>query len=310
MKPPVAKTRLAPELRARVLELRRTHSAGEVAKLTGLSVGTIKALASRAGVTRDNAVARAFFALPALVLVDSAAVAVPVALPERRGITGHADTDAMLWLRQVIETGDEALIAKAMQAAERIKTPPAELERRYADHLVRTSGGNVMQGLFSFGFADLTGHAKTVLDKQARRRDAVGRFGSEAGVFADTAPERFCKDVLVKVKPDTQWSRYPLEPTCAAFEAHAAMRPHTLDDCLSELAYWSALYRLRSAWSNSGDPWPQVGAREDYLHHCMSLLRPKDRGEAKEVLRYLVSDHGKDSVGEEATDLILLNLVG
>ena len=31
MKPPVAKTRLAPELRARVLELRRTHSAGDVA---------------------------------------------------------------------------------------------------------------------------------------------------------------------------------------------------------------------------------------------------------------------------------------
>lgn len=115
MKPPVAKTRLAPELRARVLELRRTHSAGEVAKLTGLPVGTIKALVSRAGVTRDNAVARAFFALPALVLVDSAAVAVPVALPERRGITGHADTDAMLWLRQVIETGDEALNAKAIR---------------------------------------------------------------------------------------------------------------------------------------------------------------------------------------------------
>ena len=69
MKPPVAKTRLAPELRARVLELRRTHSAGNVAKLTGLPVGTIKALVSRAGVTRDNDVARAFFALPALVMV-------------------------------------------------------------------------------------------------------------------------------------------------------------------------------------------------------------------------------------------------
>ena len=40
------------------------------------------------------------------------------------------------------------------------------------------------------------------------------------------------------------------------------------------------------------------------------LLRPKDRAEAKEVLRYLVSDHGKDAVDEEATDLILLNLVG
>ena len=310
MKPPVAKNRLAPELRARVLELRRTHSAGEVAKLTGLPVGTIKALTSRAGVTRDNTLARAFFALPALVLGDLTAMATPAALPEQRNITGDVDTDAMLWLRQVIETGDAALIAKAMQAAERIKTPSKELERRYADHLVRASGGNIMQGLFSCGFADLPGHAKNVLDKQARRHEALARFGSEADVFADTAPERFCIDALAKVKPGKEWGRYPLKATCAAFEAHAAMRPHTLGDCLAELAYWDDLYHLRSAWPNSSDALPQVGAREAYLHHCMGLLRPKDRGEAKEVLRYLASAHGKDSVDENATDLILLNLVG
>ena len=54
MKPPVAKTRHAPEVRARVLELRRTHSAAEMARQTGLPIGTVKALASRAGVTRNN----------------------------------------------------------------------------------------------------------------------------------------------------------------------------------------------------------------------------------------------------------------
>ena len=139
---------------------------------------------------------------------------------------------------------------------------------------------------------------------------AVARFGSDAAVFADTAPELFCMDALAKVKRGREWDDYPLKAACTAFEAHAAMRPHTLGDCLAELAYWNALYRLRSAWPNSGDQLPQVSAREDYLHHCMGLLRPKDRAEAKEVLRYLVSDHGKEMVDEDATDLILLNLVG
>ncbi len=35
MKPPVAKKRLTPEQRTQVLELRRTHSAAEVARQTG-----------------------------------------------------------------------------------------------------------------------------------------------------------------------------------------------------------------------------------------------------------------------------------
>jgi len=302
---------MTPEQRTQVLELRRTHSAAEVAKQTGLPMGTVKALCSRAGVTRGNAQALAFFALPPLVLSDCTAVAAPAALPEQRNVTGDTDTDAMLWLREVIETGDAALIATAMQAAQRIKTPAKELERRYADHLVRASGGNTLTAMFgSMNFADLPGHAKTVLDKQARRREAVARFGSEAAVFADTATELFCMDALAKVKRERQWDSYPLKAACTAFEAHADMRPHTLGDCLAELAYWDALYRLRSAWPDSCDPLPQVSAREDYLHHCMGLLRPKDRGEAKEVLRYLVSDHGKEAVDEDTTDLILANLVG
>ena len=309
MKPGVAKKRLTPEQRTQVLELRRTHSAAEVARQTGLPVGTIKALSSRAGVTRGNAQALAFFALPALVLTDTTAVAVPAPLPEQRNVTGDTDTDAMLWLREVIETGDADLIATAMQAAERIKTPAKELERRYADYLVRASGGNTLSAMFgSMNFADLAGHAKTVLDKQARRHEALARFGSEAAVFADTDTERFCIDALAKVKPCKEWSTYALKGAAAAFDAQAAMRPHTLGDCLAELHYWNALHHLRSAWPNSGDPLPQVQAREDYLHHCMGLLRPKDRNEAKEVLRYLTGP-GKDMANEEATDLILLNLV-
>ncbi|WP_051603307.1 sigma-70 region 4 domain-containing protein [Simplicispira psychrophila] len=131
LQPPVAKTRLSPEQRAQVLELRRTHSAGEVSRITDLPLGTVKALVSRAGATRDNTAARAFFTLPPLALPDTTAVTIPAPLPEQRSVTGDKDVDAMLWLREVVATGDGDLIAKALQAAERIKTPAKELERRY-----------------------------------------------------------------------------------------------------------------------------------------------------------------------------------
>ena len=85
MKPPVAKARLLPELRARVLELRRTHSTADVARQTCLAVGTVKAICSRAGTTRDNTAARAFFALPPLALAWTARKGTPWPFCAARG---------------------------------------------------------------------------------------------------------------------------------------------------------------------------------------------------------------------------------
>lgn len=97
IKPPVAKSRLHPELR-------RTHSAADVARQTGLPVGTVKAICSRAGTTRDNSAARAFFALPPLALANTTAVTAPTPLPVQRNVTGNTDIDAMLrcakWCRR------------------------------------------------------------------------------------------------------------------------------------------------------------------------------------------------------------------
>lgn len=309
MNPPVSKTRLSPELRAQVLELRRTSSAGEVARLTGLPLGTIKTLTSRAGTTRDNQVARAFFALPPLVLTDSTAVTAPAQLPEQRSVTGDKDVDAMLWLREVVATGDTDLIAKALQAAERIKTPAKELELRYGQYLIAAAGGNTFAGVFgSMNFADLAGHARNVIDRQTRQREAVARFGSEVAVHADQATEQFCIDALIDLEPSGMFNEYDTDAAVKAFEAEAAMRPHTLADCLAELTYWNDLYTQRSAWPNSGDNLPQVRAREAYLHRCLSVLRPKSRDEAKAVLRHMADD--KDSFNDEDTDAILENLIG
>lgn len=308
LQPPVARPRLSKELRAQVLELRRTHSAAEVARQTGVPVGTIKAMASRAGSTRDNMAARAFFALPPLVQSASTNIAVPTSLPEQKCVTGDRDLDAMLWLREVVDTGDADLIETAMQATERIKTPAKELERKYGDYLLREHGNRMMAVFGSMNFADLAGHASGVIDRQTRQREAMARFGSESILFADQGTELFCISALAKVKPlDKDLYEYDSAAACSAFEVQADMRPHTLDDCLFEQAYWNALYRTRSAWP-SGDELPQVSARRSYLDQCMSRLRPKDRNEALAVLRYL-TDPANSILGTEHGEAILKNLI-
>ena len=55
--PPVAR-------RERVLELRRSHSLAEVARLAGLPLGTVKTMCSRSVVFRGNVALRELFTLP------------------------------------------------------------------------------------------------------------------------------------------------------------------------------------------------------------------------------------------------------
>lgn len=297
-------------LHAQVLALRRTQSASAVAKALGIPLGTVKAICSRAGLTRDNAKLRAFFCLPEPVASNCTALQPQVAPPKPTTTTGNQDLDAMLWLRQVVQTGDAALIAKAMQAAQRIQTPAAELEKRYGQYLMQQSGGNTMAAAFgSIGFADLHGLAKAVLSKQQRRMDALARFGSEQAVFADTKQERFCIDALALVPMSTDgWPQYEQEQVNAAFAQHTDLVPHTLSDCLHELDFWDALYHLRTGWDNTGDELPQVYARRCYIDaHCLSTIRPKSRQEAKTVLRYMAEHEMFDRT---ETDAVLENLIG
>ena len=303
-------TTTPPPLRAQVLALRRTQSARAVAQALNIPLGTVKAISSRAGITRDNTTLRAFFRLPEPVASACTALQPPVAPPQPVAVTGDKDLDAVLWLRQVVQTGDTALIDKAMQAAERIKTKPDELEKRYGDFLMRESGGNTMRAVFgSIGFANLKGLAESTLDKQARKREALARFGSDQAVFATLPQEQFCMDALALVPQDTKgWHDFDQEQVNAAFAQQLDLVPHTLADCLYELDFWDAVYRLRNGWDNAGDDLPEVNARRRYIDgHCMASIRPKTRDEAKAVLRYMAANEMFD---RNETDAVLENLVG
>ncbi|WP_429077585.1 hypothetical protein [Aeromonas veronii] len=291
------------EQRERVIALRRSHSLNEVASLAGLPLGTVKAIVSRSGLFTDNPRHRAMFTLPP---IESSGETFPAAqeLPPQQVVTGDKEIDALLWLRQVIETGEPTRIEQAREAAGRITTPLNELEKRYGNWLV-ARGGNIMAGLGSIGFADLDGLAEKSITRRAREAEAIGRFGDT--LWNDTQAEAFCLEALRGLELVN--CEYPPVLVAKRFKDLPELMPFTLSDCLHELAYWDDLYRLRRACDTSGyyDSSMETWAREAFVFGLLAELRPRSREEARATLRYLMGSERKDW---PETDRICNNLIG
>lgn len=299
------KPKVSDDLRRRVLDLRRRHSLREVAEATGLPLGTVKTITSRSGAFRDNAAHRALFALPPIKASAETLPSVPE-LPPQRAVTGDAEVDALLWLREIIETGQAALIERAMEAAERIKTPRDVLEKRYRDHLTATNPGNLFAALSSFDLGNLEGLAVRSVEKHRLRIEGRARFGDN--LLADTDAEVFCIEALDGLRPG-QWGMLDQGEVAERFKARPDLLPYTLADCLHELAYWADLYRLRNAvgqFAGDGDGPEEASARERFVFALLGEIRPRNREEAKAVLRYLIANRRKD---DQEADAILDNLI-
>jgi hypothetical protein len=299
------KPKVSDDLRRRVLDLRRRHSLREVAEATGLPLGTVKTIASRSGEFRDNAAQRALFALPPIKASTDTLPSVPE-LPPQRAVTGDPEVDALLWLREIIETGQAALIERAMEAAERIKTPRDVLEKRYRDHLTATNPGNLFAALSSFNLGDLEGLAARSVEKHRLRIEGSARFGDS--VLADTDADVFCIEALDGVKPG-KWGFLDEGEVAERFKARPELLPYTLADCLHELAYWADLYQLRRAaceHSYDGEGTQEGQARERFVFSLLGEIRPRNREEAKAVLRYLIANRRKD---DQEADKIIGNMI-
>lgn len=292
------------DIRQRVMDLRRSYSLREVAARTGLPVGTVKTICSRSGAFRDNPKHRALFSLPPIKQSTQTLPAV-VDVPEQRSVTGDDEIDAVLWLRKVISTGNAVMIEKAMKAAKQVKTPLAELEKRYTKHLVSMNPGNLFATFASFGFSDLEDLAEKSVRRLTLRNEALSRFGDL--LFDDTEAEKFCIECLRGVEtrgfedsPEVD-SRFMNEPQ---------FLPHTLSDCLYELAYWRDLYWLRKAVNPEVlDIAREAGERDNFTFRCLAKIRPRSAEEAISVFRYL-ADEEVGRMGRTETNDILLNLIG
>ena len=301
------KPTVSPQTRQTVLDLRRCHSLRQVAERTGLPLGTVKTICSRSGAFRDNQTLRELCTLPPIQQSESTTLTVPE-LPPQEVVTGDKEVDAVLWLRQVISTGQAALIEKAMLAAKRIKTPLAELEKRYRDHLVAQNPGHFASAWGSFGFADLKELADTSTEKLTRQHDALSRFGSVDALFDKTAAEQFCIDALAGLKRKREFDEFDATQVDQRFHARPDLMPQTLSDCLHELAYWDNLYTIRKAsHDDAGDHWQEVYGRTDFVFRSLTRIRARTKEEAVAVFRYLADSEYMDR--EEIND-ILINLIG
>jgi hypothetical protein len=305
------KQAVSTEIRQRVLELRRRYSLREVSEQAGLPLGTVKTICSRSGAFRDNLKHRELFSLPPMVASASTAVVVPE-LPAQQVVTGDKEIDAVLWLQQVVSTGQPDLIAKAMEAKARIKTPMEKLEKRYRDILTAKNPGNLFAALSSFGFGNLEDQAKRAVRRNVLATEALARFGSETGVFTNTPAEDFIVAALDGVKFEGRHGLPEFTPKVArAFRAHPGYLPHTLSDCLHELVYWSNLYRLRHAvCKDAGDGIHEEWVRRDFVFELMATIRPRSKHEALAVMKYMMGNgEGDDHMDRTGAEAILLNLV-
>ena len=107
---------------------------------------------------------------------------------------------------------------------------------------------------------------------------------------------------------ETETWDYPPELVAERFKAHPELMPHTLSDCLHELAYWDDLYRLRRACSKDYDTHQEVWSRDQFIFTVMlAELRPRNRDEARATLRHLLDSERRDW---KEVDRILDNLIG
>lgn len=252
----------------------------------------------------NNLAHGALFSLPPMQLSDGTAIAVPT-VPTQKVVTGDTEVDAVLWLREVIRTGQADLIAKARLAAAKIKTPLKDIEKRYTNYLRRAHPGNLGALFSSFGFADLESLAASAIIRGQRLHEARARFGDT--IFNDTPAEQFCFDALKRVRKGKRGWGLDAAQVDKRFDARPDQRPATLTDCVAELTYWRELYWLRHAVGDCGDTSEQVSARDDYVFRMLSRIPRRDVDEAVMVFHYLTSNDGMD---RGHTGAIILNLIG
>lgn len=237
----------------------------------------------------DNQELRALFTLPPIKTSAGTAIAAPK-MPPQQVITGDDEIDAVLWLQQVVDTGNRAMIDKALESAKAIKTPMEELGMRYAEHIARTTGNNLGAALASFGFGNLEAQAKSSIEQAESRHEALSRFGDEETLFSNTPAEEACVKALHRAKKNSRngFTYYDSSVAAKRFGNHPALVPATLDDCIYAIEYWNALTTLRYAFGTiAGDQIQEASTHDYYCAAMMAKIKPRNATEAIAAFDYL-----------------------
>lgn len=321
--------RLTTEQKAEIIRLkRRGLGYGRIAGELGIKTTTVRAVCKRSGLFDDNPAHAALFTIPAPVHSSELATVKP--LPPQKVVTGHKQTDAYLWVLEVIKLNEPAHLAAAEDALSRLTINPKDAEKRYRDWLV-LNGTDLLNVAFGTLFMDNPQHFLSVARSNIdSARQVRAHYGSYDAAMEPVAAELLIDQSALLVDEDYGMTAEEaesgemrglrcLEVEDARSEAHSGFcdvlpEPHTLSDVVREFEYWNWLYEMRHTaskelgWEDGADQRQEVSDREDWLDKKLITIRPRHQREAVDVLKWLLASERHE--GREELDDILLNLVG
>ncbi len=299
------------EMKENIIRLKRIGLGYKaISRETGININTVKSICRRSGLFRDNPEHRVLFTIPEPKYSTELAMIKP--LPPQQVITGHKQTDAYLWVLEVIKTGESAHIAAAEAALKKLTITPKEAQERYTRYLQQNGAG--WTAVFSTMWLDNPSHYITIA--KAQREDAArvrGVFGTHEAVFEPVPAECLIES---KYGPYREiYCDYMQEGNGEFIYTDVLPAPHTLSDVVREFQYWDWLSRMRVAaykelhpdeyaWENS-----HIYHREYWLEKQLEIIRPVNREEALDVLRWYLAFPDFEDSGRRQ-DGVYLNLMG
>ena len=279
----------------------------------------------------DNNEHKALFTIPTAAYSSALANIKP--LPEQRRTTGHKQTDAYLWVLEVIRLNEPAHLDAAEAALVKIKISPKEAQERYSRYLL-ANGYEPFQ--VAFGIIGMDNPAQVIRNARENIKKAASvraMFGSYEAALEDVEAERVIRSSQ-KFINDHLWGWTAAEKKAGSIggsrmteidEQRRAFvdgyrdvlpEPYTLSDVVREFVYWDWLYSVRhTATKEQGDEFgysehhESVYDRERYLEKLLATIKPVTRAEAVEACRWFLAS-GKGECMEDDGAAVILNLVG
>lgn len=299
------------EMKEQILGLKRSGNGYKaISRDTGININTVKSICRRSGLFRDNPEHRELFTIPEPKYSTELATVKP--LPPQQVITGHKQTDAYLWVLEVIKTGGPAHITAAEVALEKLTITPKEAQERYSRYLQQNGAG--WTSVFSTMWLDdpqrFIRNATTQREKAACVR---GAFGSHEAAFDPVAAEHLIES---RYGPYQEiYCEIMREGEGEYIYTDVLPAPFTLSDVVREYQYWDWLSQMRVAAYKELYPqenmWESyhIWDRENWLEKQLEIIKPVSREEALAVLKWYLgsenfADHGRRQDG------VYLNLIG
>lgn len=185
--------RMTKELRAEVFRLKQSGIGYKrIADMTNLNLSTVKSACKRSGLFADNPEHVAMFEIPEKQY--STALIVPKPLPVQRRITGDKQTDAYLWVLEVINTGEPGHIAAAEEALHKLTISPKDARDNYTRYL-EANGAGWTASFSTMMMGDPQHYIDRARTQFTRAAEVRGTFGSYEAALESTKAEQLMEMV-------------------------------------------------------------------------------------------------------------------